>query len=196
MDLLASCRWGTSGLATEPWPLGDPRLLFAASCQFAGQNERFQGALELGKLSTDVPSFSLQCSEQVGRNEGSPSSLPVTAGMAPLSQGAWDTHPQQPHRVLWRHCICQLSKGNAARLLLCKNCSLANFLHNSCGEEIGRVTYEVDETPACCSSPSQDLPCVPLLTMPSCVNLPTASLPAAKGVNGISCQQEQLSLYV
>lgn len=121
MDLLASCRWGASSLTTEPWPLGAPRLPFAQSFQFVGQNEKFQGALTLGKPSTSFPSFSLQFSEQVGRDEGSPSKVPVTAGMTPLSQGTRDTHPQQPHRVLWRYCIWQLSKGKAEKFV--KMCS-------------------------------------------------------------------------
>lgn len=163
MELLASCRLVSFCLTTEPWPLGAPRLPFAASFQSVGQNERLQGALKLGKLSTSFPSFSLQCSEQVGRDEGSPSRVPVTAGMTSLSQGTRDTHPQQPRHVLWRHCIWQLWKGKTARFV--KVCSLVNFLYNSCRKELGRVTYEVDDIPAYYSRLFQDLICVPVLTL-------------------------------
>lgn len=71
----------TSCLTREPWSLGAtaPRLPFAASYQFVGQNERFQGALKLGRLgkrSQLLPP--VQPSDQMGRDEGSPDSLSAT----------------------------------------------------------------------------------------------------------------------
>lgn len=165
---------GTSCLTRKPQPLGAgaPRLPFAASYQFIGQNERFQGALKLGRLSTGFPSFSLQCSPvsrwaEPGEALAAPL-LPCNSTHQPGSPG----HPAHSSPILgshgsvfWKHCIWQLPKWNTARLLLRKNVVFKDFPRNSRRKEFGRVTYGVHETPACCPSPPQGLPCVPLLNI-------------------------------